>query len=154
MLFQWNASPLPLGLPSVTNPTHVIHSRVWHINRPSESSCEKRKNSQCIILVKYGWPIASQTHSCHTNQSWVSGTSVGYRSHPVSKESRWFKAMNELKGGSRWGCPDVACLIKKTMMLHVIVATKIALSHVTSQKNLCHMSLTILSPMSPVKFKK
>ena len=38
MYFQCNASPLSVGLPSVTNPTHVIHSRVWYINEPSESS--------------------------------------------------------------------------------------------------------------------
>ena len=52
------------------------------------------------------------------------------------------------------GGPDVACRIEKTAMSHVNVARKIALSHVTSQKYPCCMSLMILAPMSHVKFKK
>ena len=57
-------------------------------------------------------------------------------------------------GSVRGGGPDVVCQIFKMMMLHVSVPRKIALSPVTKRKYPCNMSLTILSPMTPVEFKK
>ena len=52
------------------------------------------------------------------------------------------------------GGPQILCQILKTVVSHVTVTKEMTLSHVTSQKWPCRMSLTILSPMSPVQFKK
>ena len=52
------------------------------------------------------------------------------------------------------GGPGVSRQIKKTAMSHVTVTKEMTQSHVTSQKWPYRMSLTILSPMSPLEFKE
>ena len=52
------------------------------------------------------------------------------------------------------GVPKSCVKLKKTAVSHVTAAKEIALSPVDSNKQSCRMPLTILSPMSHVKFKK
>ena len=53
------------------------------------------------------------------------------------------------------GSPNpLSHLLRETHLLHFIVDRKMSLSPVDNEKQPCYMSLMILRPMSPFKFKE